>query len=270
MGHHPFFNSSTGQKATPNHRRSTRVDVAVPVIISGRDASARPFRDEAQTTTVNLHGARIQTHRDLLVGMHLTIECPRTGTIAKAICVRTNESLPDTDLRYVSVQLEKPANIWGVENPPEDWAIRESPDAASPAQRARAMVAAASEVPAPPVAALEQQAERIIDAAAQRLRGMVEEMLGQAFDEFQSRLDAALAEAESRVNRQSDESLAQLESALKNFHEDLSECLDLQSAQTVASTEQALRAQIPAILASILTPGLQTPPTITTDLKSKH
>jgi vacuolar-type H+-ATPase subunit H len=214
-----------------------------------------------------MHGARIQSPRDLLVGMHITIESPRTGIVAKAICVRTNESVLGSEVRYVSVQLEKPGNIWGIENPPDDWAILENSGTVQPG---KARLPAASGIPVQQIAALEQQATQIVDAAAQRLRGLVEEMLGQAFDEFQQRLDSALAAADSRMDEHSSQSLAQLEMNIKKFQEDLNEDLDLQAAQTVATTEQALRAQIPTILASILTPGLQPTPVTKLDLKPEH
>ena len=274
MAHHPFAQPGAGRKAFPNHRRSTRVDVVVPVFLSGRDAAANPFRDETHTVTVNLHGARIQTGRDLLVGMQVTIESPRTGSAAKAICVRTNETVADMDARYVSVQLVKPGNIWGIENPPEDWKALENAgqeaQTADPAQPAKGGAPAAWGIRATQVAALEQQATQIIDVATQRLRGLVEEMLRVAFEEFQRRLDAALATAESRLNVHSSASVAQLESTLKKFQEDLDDDLDLRAAQAVTSTEEALRAQVPNILASILSPGRQAPPAHKMDLKSKH
>jgi len=274
MPQNPFAQSGASRKPAVNHRRSTRVNAVVPVMISGRDASGHPFRDETQTETVNLHGARIQTHRDLLVGMHVTIESPRTGSTAKAICVRTNEIVPGTDLRHVSVQLEKPGNIWGIENPPADWAVIEN--AHQPAQSAGAALPVitvnppAAEISSASLALLEQDTTQIVDAAAQRLRGLVEEMLSSAFNDFQQSLDDALAAAQSRMDDLSGESLDQVESALKKFQQDLSEDLDLQAAQTIATTEQSLRAQIPGILASILTPGLQTVPATKLDLKPEH
>jgi hypothetical protein len=274
MGHHPFGQSGLSRKSTVNHRRSTRVNAIVPVIISGRDASARPFRDETQTETINLHGARIQTHRDLLVGMHVTIECPRTGSTAKAICVRTNETVPGSDLQHVSVQLERPGNIWGIENPPDDWAAiedaQQTVQTASAAQPVNSVAPPTPEISSTQLSQMEEQATQIVDAAAQRLRGLVEELLSSAFDDFQQRLDTALVAAESRVDEHSSESLAQLQSTLKKYHDNLSEDLDLHTAQTIATTEEALRAQISGILASILTPGLQTPSTTSLELKPKQ
>lgn len=250
------------------------MNTAVPVIISGRDASGSAFRDETQTETVNLHGARIQSHRDLLVGMHVTIECPRTRRTAKAICVCINETVEGSDLRHVSVQLERAGNIWGIENPPDDWAaIENTKQAGRPAgaaQPAGSAVTSAAEISTEQLRQLDEQATQIVDAAAQRLRGLVEEMLSAAFDDFQQRLDGALAGAESRVGERSSESLAQVEMALKKFHQDLDEELGHKTAQTVAAAEQAMRAQISGIMASVIPPDLQTPPSGNLDLKPKH
>lgn len=254
----------------PNQRRSTRVEVVVPVFISGRDATGQSFRDETRTMIVNLHGARIQTQRELMVGMQVTVESPRTGSVVKAICVQTNESVPGTDVRCVSVQLEKPGNIWGIEDPPADWEALENAEqnsqSADPAQNAKEAPPSAWGIRDTQAAALEQQATQVVDVALQRLRGLVEEMLGAAFEDFQQRLDAALSAAEARLGERTSQSNAEAESTLKDFREEL----DLQAAQTVASTEEALRAQVPNILASILSPSLVAPPILKADLKPKH
>jgi len=77
-----------------NRRRSTRVDFVVPVILTGRDASGQPFREETYTSTVNLHGAKIRTRHQVLVGSQLVVENPRNGMSEKAICVHIVEHLP--------------------------------------------------------------------------------------------------------------------------------------------------------------------------------
>jgi len=270
MAHHPFAQPGAGRKTMPNQRRSTRVEAVVPVFISGRDAAGQSFRDETRAVTVNLHGARIQTHRELMVGMQVTVESPRTGSVVKAICVETNECTPGDDVRCVSVQLEKPGNIWGIDNPPADWEALENAEQASHStdltQPGKETPAAAWGIRDTQVAALEQQATQVVDAALQRLRGLVEQILGSAFEEFQQRLDATLAAAEARLGEGTNQSNAQADSTLKNFREEL----DLQAAQTIASTEEALRAQVPNILASILSPGLHAAPALKADLKPKH
>ena len=66
---HPFFQSPfSRQPGGTNRRRSTRVDLVLPVVLSGRDASGETFREETQTATVNLHGAKIETTRNVLGG----------------------------------------------------------------------------------------------------------------------------------------------------------------------------------------------------------
>jgi hypothetical protein len=202
MAHHPFADAAASRKSITNRRRSTRVDIAIPIVLSGRDASGHAFRDETHAVTINLHGARIQTIRQLLVGMQVTVESPRTQVTAKAICVRTDEPLPGVAVRYVAVQLVKPGNIWGLENPPEDWKlIEEAERAARQAAPSPVQTAEPAALTAAQVAALEQQAGAIADGAVQRLRGLVEEMLSTAFEDFQQRLDAQLAASEERVNQ---------------------------------------------------------------------
>ncbi|MBZ5563126.1 MAG: hypothetical protein LAP13_11990 [Acidobacteriia bacterium] len=94
MAHYPLAEPSASTKSFVNRPRSTRVNAAVPIILSGRDASGQAFRDEAHTVRASLHGALLQTPRQLLVGMRMTTESPRTGMTKKAICVRGDEPRP--------------------------------------------------------------------------------------------------------------------------------------------------------------------------------
>ena len=206
MGHHPFAEPSASAKSYANRRRSTRVNAAVPVILSGRDASGQAFRDETHTVIVSLHGALLQTPRQLLVGMQVTIESPRTGITEKAICVHAEEQVPGVAVHTVGVQLVRPGNIWGLENPPADWQVEQAtgrPSQAAVAAPAMGKPSGTTRLASAQLATLEQQATQITDAAVVRLRGLVEEMLGSAFDDFQRRLDSALADAEGRVDKRS-------------------------------------------------------------------
>ncbi len=206
MAHHPFAESFATSKNHANRRRSTRVNAAVPIILSGRDASGQAFRDETYTVILSLHGALLQTPRQLLVGMQVTIECPRTGMSEKAICIHSDDPVPGVAVHTVAVQLVRPGNIWGLENPPADWQITPAAPRQGQASAAAPVVAqpvATATLAAAQVTALEQQATQISDAAVVRLRGLVEEMLGTAFEDFQRRLDSALAGAEERLEKRS-------------------------------------------------------------------
>ena len=123
MSSNPFSSKrSASQASQSNRRRSTRVEFAMPVVLSGRNANGQTFREETVTSTVNLHGARVGTRQPILVGMQVTIEIPKNGVVRKAVCVRAGERSEDGTTEYIALQLVRPGNIWGLENPPADWA----------------------------------------------------------------------------------------------------------------------------------------------------
>jgi hypothetical protein len=55
-------------------RRSTRVNIACPVRISGLLPNHLPFSENAQIVTVSKFGARLKTPIQLQLGMKLTVE----------------------------------------------------------------------------------------------------------------------------------------------------------------------------------------------------
>jgi len=122
MGQGPFAKRSAAVGTSAERRRSTHVEHAVPVVISGRDLTGQPFREVTQTFSVSFHGAAIRTRKQILIGTQLNVECPTTGIVAKAICVRVSDPAPGEEFRAIAIQLLMPGNIWGVRNPPADWA----------------------------------------------------------------------------------------------------------------------------------------------------
>jgi hypothetical protein len=93
------------------------------MILSGRDAAGQAFREETETSIVNLHGCRVRTTHQVLVGMLVTLDCPRANLSAKAVCVHVWEDSPGETGHHIAVQLLKPQNLWGLENPLADWQI---------------------------------------------------------------------------------------------------------------------------------------------------
>ncbi len=63
--------------ATPL-RRSTRVQVRVPVTVSGRLSDGAPFREQGLVVTVSKYGAKLKTELPLKVGDELKVQ-PRRG-----------------------------------------------------------------------------------------------------------------------------------------------------------------------------------------------
>lgn len=119
----PFSLTSSTQGSLHNQRRSTRIKFVSTVLLSGKDADGAPFREFTQTSSVNLHGCNLRTSYRIMVGMVVTLECPKAGTWGKGICVRVWDSPQGVAWHEIAVQLEKPQNLWGVPNPPDDWEV---------------------------------------------------------------------------------------------------------------------------------------------------
>jgi hypothetical protein len=95
-------------------RRSTRVRLKVVIEAQG---VSEPLTCEGETSVVNLHGALILTAVALRVGMKISIRIPFTGKRAAAEVVYVDPAQP----RHCGIKLERPENIWGLAQPPDDW-----------------------------------------------------------------------------------------------------------------------------------------------------
>jgi hypothetical protein len=95
-------------------RRSTRVPLRVVIEAQG---ITEPLTCEGETIVVNLHGAFISTAIPLSKGMRIKIEVNLTGKRANAEVVYVDSERP----LHCGIALAKPANIWGVSLPPDDW-----------------------------------------------------------------------------------------------------------------------------------------------------
>lgn len=104
-------------------RRSTRLSISIPVILSGVDAEGSEFRESARTVIVNKHGGKIATTRRLPRGTELSVENLALGVVAKANVVWLSDKPHAGDVRHVGLQLIEAQNVWGVEFPPDDWSI---------------------------------------------------------------------------------------------------------------------------------------------------
>lgn len=102
-------------------RRSKRVRLAVPIVLSGVDSSGNEFQEPARTTVVSKHGAKITTTRDLAQGSVVTIENRTLALAAKATVVRLGKKVSPGQPVEIGVQLANAANVWGIIFPPDDW-----------------------------------------------------------------------------------------------------------------------------------------------------
>jgi hypothetical protein len=63
-------------------RRSTRVNVGVPVRVSGTFASNKSFSEDTSVLTISKYGAKIKTQLPLAIGMQVKIQALRSRKVA--------------------------------------------------------------------------------------------------------------------------------------------------------------------------------------------
>ncbi len=102
-------------------RRSTRIQISIPVTIAGTDTAGRDFKEGTRTIIINKHGGKISTSHQLSLGSELTIENRRLGRTARASVVWIGERKSVKDPGQIGIQLFEAQNIWGIDFTPEDW-----------------------------------------------------------------------------------------------------------------------------------------------------
>ena len=104
-------------------RRSERVSESLPVVIRGVDLLGQPFEERTATVNLNLHGCRYTSKYQLPRNSWITLELvhgdQRRNVRARVAWILRPHSI--RDYFQVAVELEGPANIWGVLVPPADW-----------------------------------------------------------------------------------------------------------------------------------------------------
>ena len=122
-----------------HRRRSTRILRSVLLNISGQNRVGNPVSELASAVAVNLHGCLYSSRYDYRLGSWVTMEAANQQIEGKLQSVRAQVKyigLPRSprDLYRVGVELEIPANIWGIKSPPKDWhPVTVSVGAATPA-----------------------------------------------------------------------------------------------------------------------------------------
>lgn len=141
-------------------RRSSRVDNPVPLIVLGMNRRGESFQERTSAVSFNLHGCRYSSRHDYPVDGWVTLQVTGTeGAGAPPVRARVRSVLSaqsPRELCQVGVELETPANIWGLATPPEDWQRLLGTTVSGP--RAAAAVAPAIDPSAPPAAFLQRPA----------------------------------------------------------------------------------------------------------------
>ena len=110
-----------GGPKSANLRRSTRLTIALPIVVSGQDAQGNSFTEQTKTIVVNKQGGRVFLHREVRLKDTLSINNPNLKCTVRAQVVWLGKPRTPADPWEVAVELLEPQNIWGVSFPPNDW-----------------------------------------------------------------------------------------------------------------------------------------------------
>ena len=107
-------------------RRSTRIERSVPLIVFGQNSLGEPFVERTVSTSVNLHGCRYPSRHEYGVGTWVTLQVVGLNVEPAPPAIRArvrsiHASQSTRELQQVGVELETPANVWGIVLPPQDW-----------------------------------------------------------------------------------------------------------------------------------------------------
>jgi hypothetical protein len=115
----------TGSLITdPGRRRSMRVLLSVPIVVSGKNAENQPFSEDARTLVVNAHGALIGLATRVATNQEITLE---NKTTEKSLqCRVVHVGTAQTGKMQIGIEFVKPSpGFWQIDFPPDDWVVPE-------------------------------------------------------------------------------------------------------------------------------------------------
>jgi len=184
-----------GEQISEDNRRSTRLSLSIPIVISGKDIDQNEFKENTRTLVVNKHGAKIVTGHQLAMGTEIAIENPALKTAAKATVAWVGPEYGSGELHQVGLQLFEARNVWGIEFRPDDWASEvgegEAQDTGVPSPAGAAHAAGDSGEALVPDSARETLASQLAAIAEGIATRFVQQLQGTAeaeAREFQERL----------------------------------------------------------------------------------
>ncbi|MBZ5678485.1 MAG: hypothetical protein LAO24_00105 [Acidobacteriia bacterium] len=119
-------------------RRSTRLRVEIPVSVTSLDRM-HPFAEKCVAIVVSCQGCGIRSSSALSTGTPILLsDLPAGGSVT----ARVASCLPlgkDSSHFLIGAALYTHGNVWGIDNPPDDWNVTPQPAADSvPASHAPA------------------------------------------------------------------------------------------------------------------------------------
>ncbi len=97
-------------------RRSDRVILELPIVVSGTDCLGEAFLEQTRTLILTRHGAKILLNRKLVPDQEVSIRCHETGRECDARVVGQIGGT-ENEFHYGIELLDLNANLWGIEFP---------------------------------------------------------------------------------------------------------------------------------------------------------
>ena len=148
MGPMPDVDAS---QPSTERRRSERIQNSLPLIVRGIDLLGQPFEERTATVAFNVHGCRYASKHHLPKNTWVTLELPRStdqrNVRARVAWIQRPHSV--REMFQIAVELETPANLWGLASPPQSWTLAISKASAPAGEGEPRAVAKSDEAVAP-------------------------------------------------------------------------------------------------------------------------
>jgi uncharacterized protein YbjQ (UPF0145 family) len=241
-------------------RRSERLQLSLPLIVHGIDLLGQPFEERSSTAVLNLHGCRYSSKHHLPKNTWVTLKVARgnehRSMRARVAWIQRPHSV--RELFQIAVELESPANVWGLDPAPADWAasgVSLKPPEASPIPRApqTERPAETSEAEAVPTT-LAQFLEDLSSGAASPFAGSTERASQKPLmppEDLAAATEGAAAGWRERLEREMEIAQAQwnelLQSSLDGSIQRLAERLSERSQEALSNAGETISAQLAAL-----------------------
>ncbi len=103
----------------PEHRRSQRLLLDVPLIVRGQSTKQQSFQEETFTIVVSPHGALVVLAAEVAVGQRLLLMNPETRDEREGHVAYLGP--PYGGLNQVGIEFTRPSpEFWPISSPPND------------------------------------------------------------------------------------------------------------------------------------------------------
>jgi hypothetical protein len=234
----------SGSAERVDARRTTRVFQAVPLSVSGMNDLGNPFLEMTSAVAINCHGclyrSRYHNRPGSWVTLHMAHSANDTAQPVRAQIRFVRLPASPKDLYQVGVELESPANVWGIQTPPQDWmsfagTVAEKPaiekssgmrvvgENESPRQGASENDAAATpEIASMPPAGKPVRVVVSSEQLLQRLEGKLQQAAEKAVDSAMSaRFNAAVNQAAKALDEFSQSSARKVQKQYEQYREQM-------------------------------------------------